>query len=62
MGTNCLIAIQFNKNVLGNIFNYRVVNYWNKLPTHIVTSPIIEIFKSRLSKINISPTEESNFW
>ena len=46
-----LFAKPFNKNVLGNFFTYRVVNYWNGLPAHVVTSPTIETFKRRLDKI-----------
>ena len=46
-----LIAESFNKNLLRNFFAYRVVNYWIKLPAHVVTSPTIETFKSRLEKI-----------
>ena len=46
-----LFAKPFNKNVLGNFFTYRVVNYWNGLPAHVVTSPTIETFKRRLDRI-----------
>jgi len=31
-------------------FTNRVVNIWNSLPSHIVSSPSLSTFKSRLQK------------
>ncbi len=39
-----------NGSILGNFFTYRVVNFWNKLPSSIVSSKTEVIFKSRLDK------------
>ncbi len=35
-----------------NFFSMRVIGYWNKLPTNIVTSPTLGIFKHRLKSIS----------
>ena len=34
-----------------NFFSFRVIEHWNKLPTNIVTSPSLEIFKHRINNI-----------
>ncbi len=35
----------------GLAFSVRVVKYWNKLPTYVVTAPSVNIFKNRLEKV-----------
>ena len=37
-----------NKDKRKNIFSQRVVNKWNELPTEIVESSSVNIFKNRL--------------
>ncbi len=38
-------------NTLGNSFNYRVVKIWNSLPSEVVASKTISIFKNRLERV-----------
>ena len=33
-----------------NLFSERVVNDWNRLPSHVIEAPSINIFKNRLDK------------
>ena len=37
-----------------NFFSYRVVFIWNKLPSTIVNSTSLQIFKSNLDKFDLS--------
>ena len=37
-----------------NFFSFRSINTWNKLPNHIVSSPNLSIFKSRINKFSLS--------
>ncbi len=39
-----------NSSILGNFFTYRVVNFWNKLPSSVVFSKTVGILKSILDK------------
>jgi hypothetical protein len=39
---------------LGNSFSYRIINDWNNLPSEIVSSNTLAIFKSKLDKHIIS--------
>jgi len=38
----------------GHFFGNRIVNAWNLLPGHIVTSPTVACFKHRLAKLNFT--------
>ncbi len=44
------VKVYNGSSILCNVFTYRVVNFWNKLPSSIVSSQTVEIFRSRLDK------------
>ncbi|KFV77929.1 hypothetical protein N308_11540, partial [Struthio camelus australis] len=42
---------QFHLNLRKNFFTVRVTEHWTRLPSKVVESPSLEIFKSRLDVI-----------
>jgi len=42
---------KFNLNMRKNFFTVRVTEHWNSLPTVVMESPSVEIFKTRLDKV-----------
>ena len=36
--------------MLKNFFSNRVIDYWNKLPEHVVEANSVNMFKNRLDK------------
>jgi len=42
---------KFCLNMRKNFFTLRVMEHWNRLPTEVVDSPSLEIFKNCLDKI-----------
>lgn len=51
MGTNGNKGDSAKKNARKNIFTTRVIKHWNKLPSEIVESLSLEVFKTQLDKI-----------
>ena len=45
-----ILKKQVNKSKYSNFFTNRVVNNWNKLPTHIVNAKSINEFKNSIDK------------
>jgi len=41
---------KFRLNMRKNFFTLRVMEHWNRLPSEVVESPSLEIFKTRLEK------------
>ena len=42
---------RFRTTLCGNFFSYKIVNTWNDLPSHVVNSTSVDMFKSRLDII-----------
>ncbi len=40
--------------IASNFFTYRILNVWNKLPSRIVCSETLAIFKSQLNKLDLA--------
>ena len=42
---------RFRTTLCGNFFSYKIVNTWNELPSHVVGSTSVDMFKNRLDKV-----------
>ena len=41
---------RFETNITGNFFTYKITSIWNVLPSHVVNSSSVNMFKNRLDK------------
>ena len=45
--------VSFKSTQFQSTFFYRAPKYWNKLPEDVVVSPTVDIFKSKVSKLEL---------
>jgi hypothetical protein len=46
-----LKAINYKTGILGNLFTYREVNLWNRLPAEVLEAETLGAFRERLDKV-----------